>query len=96
MYTHIVAHAPVVTLTCTLSSLTVSRAGRLQREVEEQQRRHKLALEAQLKEEEENLKNRGTLDNAAAKVDAATMEERVRGNRFYSQRNADASNFMKR
>ncbi len=59
-------------------------------------RAHREALDAAAKEMEEAVKRGGALDNVAARVDAATMEQRVRGNRFYSQRDADPSNFMRK
>ena len=64
--------------------------------MEDRMRKHREALEAQAKEMEDAVKRGGKLDNIAAKVDAATMEQRVRGNRFYAQRDADAGNFMRK
>lgn len=69
------------------------------REIESEQRMraHQAAIAEAEREAEEALLRGGKLDNVAAKVDAATMEQRVRGNRFYAQRDAsDPSSFMKR
>jgi hypothetical protein len=72
------------------------RAGE-QVEAEQRLRAHAAALAATEKELEEQQRRGGKLDNYAAKVDAASMEQRVRGNRFYAQRDAsDAATFMRK